>query len=200
MHSSVITVCHHLQHLGFTLISPLSFAQGEHWYGEQGLHANLSWAFRAPFIRGRPSSGDSCVDFYFLAKMQNCVLSVKKKIGSQRGSTNTTCRGERKNRPLIESAIAISQKRKLLLKVSCNDSALCFCFSSLWSVWKTYFYTSFYGEFKVQLAVLNFSPDILSDKMRKHISQASSVGCQGNISENGVCAPGKHAHVFACHI
>lgn len=39
----------------------------------------------------------------------------------------------------------------------------------------------------MQLAVLNFSHDIFSDKMRKHVSQAAALGCQGNISENGVC-------------
>lgn len=38
----------------------------------------------------------------------------------------------------------------------------------------------------MQLALLNFFHDIFSDKMRKHVSQADALGCQGNISENGV--------------
>lgn len=50
----------------------------------------------------------------------------------------------------------------------------------------------------MQLRVLNSSPDVLSDKMRKHLSQAAALGCQGNVSENGVLyAPRKRAQIFA---
>lgn len=53
---------------------------------------------------------------------------------------------------------------------------------------KTYFHALFKLKFKVQFAVLIFSHDILSDEMRKHVSQAAALGCQGNISGNGVCS------------
>lgn len=49
----------------------------------------------------------------------------------------------------------------------------------------------------MQLAVLDFSHDILSDKMRKHVSQAAALGCQGNITEKWKLVPRKRAQIFA---
>lgn len=115
-------------------VSPLSIAQGEHQFNKHGLHAIIRWAYSAVFVL--------CIQrhlikalrtFDFLHKCKECLLTVKKKIGKidgQRGAINTTNKGEWKNRPLIEPAIAISQKDKLHFKArdSRYDSAVCFVF------------------------------------------------------------------------
>lgn len=94
----------------------------------------------------------------------------------QGGAINSVHRAERKNRVLIEPAIAISHKDTLLLKAQVSYPRC--------NVLKTYFMLC---RFKVLLAVVNRSYDIFYDRMRKLVSQAAALGCQGNICESGEC-------------